>query len=184
MTTLELCDRAGLAEDARQLATPAMPVRTYIEELARGGRVREAVNSLVQVLPKGDAIAWGLESIRRVDAAVAKRGAPEAIQFIEAWLADPNDDRRRAAKLAADRAGLVTPPGCLAFAVFLSGGSIAPAEAPVVPEPPPHVCARMVAGAMSLAVALEPRSAPERLRSFLDTGVRRAEQLKLWEKET
>jgi hypothetical protein len=183
MTVLELCDRAGLDEDARQLATPEMPVRTYIEELARGGRVREAMNSLVQVLPKGDAIAWGLESIRRVDAAVVKRGAPEAIQFVEEWLRDPNDDRRRAAKRAAEQAGLVTPPGCLAFAVFLSGGSMAPAEAPVAPEPPSHVCGRMVAGAMSLAVALEPRTAPERLRSFLDTGLHRAEQLKVWEKE-
>src|SRR5271156_1465630 len=183
MTTLELCDLAGLDDNARKLADKEVPVRTLIEELARGGRVREAVNSLVQVLPKGDAIAWGLESIRRVDVALLHRGGQEAIQHVEEWLKEPSEERRRAAKVAADRAGLATPPGCLAFAVFMSGGSMAPAEAPVAPEPPPHVCGRMVAGAMSLAVALEPRTTQERLRAFLDTGLRRAEQIKLWEKE-
>ena len=36
------------------------------EQLARGGRLREAVGVLAQVLPKSEAIAWGLESIRQV----------------------------------------------------------------------------------------------------------------------
>jgi len=106
MTTLELCDRAGLDDNARKLAEKEVPVRTLIEELARGGRVREAVNSLVQVLPKGDAIAWGLESIRRVDVALLHRGGQEAIQHVEEWLKEPSEERRRAAKVAADRAGL------------------------------------------------------------------------------
>jgi len=182
MTTLELCDRAALDDNARKLAEAEIPVRVFIDELARGGRVREAVNSLAQVMPKGDAIAWGLDTIRRVDVALLKRGGPEAMQHVEEWLKEPNEDRRRAAKAAADRAGLATPPGCLAYAVFMSGGSMAPAEAPVAPEPPPHVCGRMVAGAMSLAVALEPRTTQERLRAFLDAGLRRAEQIKIWEK--
>jgi hypothetical protein len=181
MTTSELCDRAKLDDEARSLAQPEMPLRTFVAELSRAGRVREAMNSLVQVLPKTEAIAWGLESIRRVDVALIHRGGPEAIERIEAWLAEPNEERRRAAKAAADQAGLVTPPGCLAFAVFMSGGSMAPAEAPVVPEPPPDVCGRMVAGAMSLAVALEPRVTQERLRAFVETGLRRADHLKIWE---
>jgi hypothetical protein len=183
ITTTELCDRAGLDDDLRRLAKPEMPVRTYIDELSRAGRVREAVNSLVQVLPRTEAIAWGLESIRRVDVALIHRGGPEAIKHVEAWLEEPNEERRRAAKAAADQAGLATPPGCLAFAVFMSGGSMAPAEAPVAPEPAPHICGRMVAGAMSLAVALEPRITQQRLRTFLETGLRRADQIKIWEKE-
>jgi len=183
MTTLEVCERAGLDDQARKLAEKEIPVRVFIDELARGGRVREAVHSLVQVMPKPDAIAWGAEAIRKVDVALLHRGGPEAMQNIEAWLEEPTEERRRAAKAAADQAGLGTPPGWLAFAVFVSGGSMAPEEAPVAPEPPPHVCGRMVAGAMGLAVALEPRMTQERLRTFLDAGLRRAEQLKIWEKE-
>lgn len=182
MTTSELCELAGLDDDARQFATPEMPVRSYIEELRRAGMVRQAMNSLVQVLPKTEAIAWGLESIRRVDVALIKRGGPEAIQHVEAWLEEASEEKRRAAKVAADEAGLGTPPGCLAYAVFMSGGSMAPAEAPVAPEPAPYICGRMVAGAMSLAVALEPRVTQERLKTFLETGLRRADQLNIWEK--
>jgi hypothetical protein len=183
MTTPELLQRAGLDDEARQLAAPEMPVRTYLETLVRAGRARDGVNSLAQVLPRGEAIAWGLESIRAVEPAVKRPGAAEAVQAIEEWLKEPNDDRRRSVKAAGDQAGIGTPAGCLAFAVFLSGGSMAPAEAPVAPEPPPHVCARMVAGSLGLAVALDPRTTLERLKAFFENGFRRADQLKVWEQE-
>ena len=71
MTVAELCDRVELDEEARQLAAPDMPVRAYVEQLASGGRLREAAASLAQLLPKKDAIAWGLDSVRRVPAAAA-----------------------------------------------------------------------------------------------------------------
>jgi hypothetical protein len=183
LTIQELCDRAGLDDDARQLASPEAPVRVYLETLARAGRPREGVSVLAQVLPRGEAIAWGLESIRAVEPAAARPGAAAAMKAIEEWLVEPNDDKRRLAKAAGDQAGIATPAGCLAFAVFLSGGSMAPAEAPVAPEPPPHVCARMVVGALGLAVALDPRTTLERLRMFFDNGFRRADQLKIWERE-
>ena len=61
----------------------------------------------------------------------------------------------------------------LAFAVFLSGGSLAPRDSPAVsPEPPPHICGRIGGRAMSLAVALDPRNASDLLRSFSTRGFR------------
>jgi hypothetical protein len=183
MTTLEICDQAGLDEEARQMAAPDLPVRAYIETLARGERVGDSVRALAQVLPNGDAIAWGLHSIRRVSVAISGPKAAAALRAVDEWLADANDERRRAAHQAAEQAGIGTPAGCLAFAVFLSGGSMAPEEAPVAPEPAPHLCGRIVAGAMSLAVAMDPRNAPQLLRSFLDHGLHLAGQLKVWEEK-
>ncbi len=93
MTTLEVCERAGLDDSARKLAEREIPVRVFIDELARGGRVREAVHSLVQVMPRTDAIAWGAEAIRKVDVALLHRGGPEAMQHIEASPRIPSPSR-------------------------------------------------------------------------------------------
>jgi len=181
MTALDLCERADLDEEARKLATEDIPVRTYIEQLARRERVRESIGALTQLLPNVDSIAWGLHSIRSVSVALSSPKTETALKSVEEWIADANDERRRAAMQAAEQAGIGTPAGCLAFAVFLSGGSLAPREAPGVPAPPPHVCGRIVAGAMSLAVALDPRNASELLRAFLAHGFHLAGQLKIWE---
>jgi hypothetical protein len=183
MDTLELCERAELEEEAKQLATPGIPVRTYIEQLVRAERLRDAIRALAQVLPNGDSIAWGLASIRQVAASVSGPKAEKAILAVEQWLAEPNDEQRRAAMQAAEQARIGTPAGCLAFAVFLSGGSLAPPDAPVAPEPSPHICGRIVAAAMSLAVALDPQNASSLLRSFMDHGFRLAGQLKIWDEK-
>jgi hypothetical protein len=178
MTATELCDRAALDEEARQLAGPDVPLRAYIEQLAAAGRLREAVAALAQLLPKRDAVAWALESIRRVPAATVK-----PMEAIERWLADGSDENRRSALAAAEQSGIGTPPGCLCLAIFLSGGSLAPPDTQVAPEPEPYLCAQMAAGAMALAVALDPIHATEHFRAILDRGFHLAQGRKIWEEK-
>jgi hypothetical protein len=183
MTAQELSQRAELEEELQQAAVPEMPVREYIEQLARGERLREAVSVLAQALPKRDAIGWGLESVRSVEAAAAKPKSAPALQAVDAWVAEPSEERRRAAHEAAKEAGFGTPAGCLGLAVFLSGGSMAPPTAPVAPEPAPHVCGKTVAGAILMAAVSDPRNAAEHFRTFLDRGFARAEQIELWKEK-
>jgi hypothetical protein len=181
MTIPELCDRAEFDEETRALAAPDMPVRPYVEQLAAAGRLREAAGALAHLLPKKEAIAWGLESIRRVPAASEKRGAEDTMKAVEDWLGGADDAKRRAALQAAEQAGIGTPAGCLGLAVFLSGGSIAPPDTPVAPEAEPHLSAKMVAGAISMAVALDPENALKHFRSFVDRGFQMASESKIWE---
>src|SRR5205809_1073020 len=108
MTVLELCDRAALDEEARDLARPEMPVRAYLEQLAAGGR---------------------------------------------------------------------------AVALVLSGGIIALPATQAATGTEPHLCARMVAGAMAMAAVLDPPHAAEHFRSFLDRGFHLASELKIWEEK-
>jgi hypothetical protein len=176
MTVKELWERAELDEEARQVAPPETPARTYVEALARAGRVREAIAALAQLLPRHDAIAWGLESIRRI-------GPPAALKSVEDWLAEPTEERRRAAMQAAGTAGYATAGGCLALAVFLSGGSVAPVGAPVEPQPAPNLCGKMVACAMALAAAADPQHASGHLRSFQDRGWAVANERNVWEEK-
>jgi hypothetical protein len=181
MTVAELCNRAELGEEARALATPGMPVRAYVEQLASTGRLRDAAAALAHVLPKEKAIAWGLESVRKVPEAGKRPGAEAAMQAVDAWLAGADDQKRRAAMAAAEQAGMATPAGCLGLAVFLSGGSMAPPDTPVAPEPEPQLSGRMTACALALAVALDPQHETEHFRAFVDSGFKMAAELKVWE---
>ena len=184
MTTLELCDRAELKEDARSVAPPNTPVRLFVQQLARRGLAQEAIGALAQLLPQRACISWGLNSIRQVTAAAETPQAGPALKAVEQWIADPNDELRRAAYKAGKQADLSTPAGCLALGVYLSGGSLAPLEAPVMPiEAAPHLCGKTVAIAMAAAVAMDPRNAAELRAAFLDQGFHLAEQLKIWEQE-
>lgn len=101
MTAQELCELAELSDGARQMALSGLPARTLVEQLVRTGEVRPAISALAQVLPKAEAIAWALGSIRGVKPAMQKPGAEPAVQAIEKWLAEPDEERRRAAREAA-----------------------------------------------------------------------------------
>jgi hypothetical protein len=181
MTVAELCSRADLGEDAKALAAPDMPVRAFVEQVAKAGRLRDAAAALAQLLPKKKAIGWGLESVRKVPEASQKPGSDAALQAVDDWLADDDDAKRRAAMSAAEQVGVATPAGCLCLAVFLSGGSIAPPNTPVAPEAEPHLSGRMTASALALAVALDPRHETEHFRAFVDSGFQMASDLKVWE---
>ena len=183
MTVEELCERADLDEKARQLAKPEMPVRAYVEQLAAGGYHRAAIKALLHLLPQRDAIAWGLESVRKVEPAAAKSKAGPVLKAVEEWVEDPTDERRRATMTAAEQAGTGSPAGCLGLAVFLSGGSMAPPHVQQGPEPAPYLYAKAVGGAMAMAAVEEPRKAADSLRVFVDRGFERAAELKIWEEK-
>ncbi len=183
MTARDLSERAELDDELREQAVEGMPVREYLRQLAAGERVREAVSVLAQAMPKRAAIAWGLESLRSVPAAAAIPKSAPVLQAVDDWVAEPGEERRRTAHEAARQAGFGTPAGCLGLAVFLSGGSMAPATAPVAPEPAAHLCGKTVAGAMLMAAVAEPQQAAKHLQSFLERGMARAEKLELWKEE-
>jgi len=184
MTAEELYERAELDEPARELAEPEMSVRKYVESLAASGQLRAAMSALLHLLPVADAIAWGLESVRKVELAVSRPQAEPVLEAVDEWLKEPTDEHRRAAWAAAEPAGIATPAGCLGLAVFLSGGSMAPAHVEQGPQPAPYLYAKAVAGAMSMAAVQDPPKAPDYLRVFVDRGFERAHQNKVWEEET
>jgi len=90
---------------------------------------------------------------------------------VERWVSNPDEENRRAAKIAVDKEGLESPSASLALAAFFSGGSIAPANlAPVAPAD--HITPQFVAGAIIVsAVKNRPEKAPEKYRAFLQKGM-------------
>jgi len=75
-----------------------------------------------------------------------------ALGHVERWIIRPDEDTRRATWESANQAGLETPVGMVGTAVFLSGVSVGPANAPPAP-PPPGAYVSIVPGAILLAAA-------------------------------
>jgi hypothetical protein len=67
------------------------------------------------------------------------------------------------------------------LAAFLSTGSLAPPDAPVVP-PGEFLAAKAVSGAVIFAaVSKEPEKAPEKFKAYIAQGVDVTKRLKLFE---
>ena len=94
-----------------------------------------------------------------------------AIKAAETWVAELNDETRRAAFPAATAAGLATAAGCAAMGAFTSDGSLAPPDAPPVP-PGEHHTAQMVAGSVIIAaVADSPEEMKAHYRLYVEHGL-------------
>jgi len=100
---------------------------------------------------------------------------------VEQWISEPDDERRRAAWAAGERAGLETAAGCAAAAVFFTSGSVAPAG--VSPVPPPAGIDRMLAGnAVTLAAATNPAHFEALAGAYIAQGLEVVKQLGGWDK--
>jgi hypothetical protein len=141
----------------------------------------DAVRFIAHALPKREAVWWGWVCARRAAGENPPPKIKAALDATEKWIAQPNEDNRRSAMAAAQKAELGTAAGCAGLAAFFSTGSLAPPDAPVVP-PGEFLAAKAVSGAVIFAaVANEPEKAPEKFRSFVAQGVEVTNRVKLWE---
>lgn len=154
-----------LSEDATALFMDGLNADEYVKKLASAGLFQDAVIYLGHTLPASECAAWSLSCVRQLAAGPAGR-EQSALNAVERWLAEPTDEHRRTCKSAAEEAGLTTPAGCLAMAVFFAAGSIAPAERDHVP-PPPGVAQKLATGAITLAVVKDPQLAAVRYEKCL-----------------
>jgi hypothetical protein len=143
----------------------------------------DAVAFLAHALPRREAVWWAWLCARE---AAGDSPAPEVTAILEAthaWIAEPHDARGRAAFERAEAAGVGTPWGLAALAVFFSGSSVAPETVQPVP-PGPYDAAKAVAGAVALAAAeARPDDAAGALRDFVEKGMAVADRTNLWTPE-
>lgn len=112
--------------------------------------VAQATRFIAQCLPRMEALRW-------VAACLAKMPSVEiparlvAKKAVNRWLAEPSDTNRRITYEAGQIVGWSTAEGAACLAVFLSGGSIAPAAQEQGIQPAPGVFGQAVAGAVMMA---------------------------------
>ena len=179
--TMAICSVAELGEPALALARPDLHPAGFVAQLVEKKLYPDAVRFLAHALPRREAVWWAWMCARR---AAGEKPAPPlraALEATEKWIAQPGEEERRAAKAAADVAGLGTSAGCAGLAAFFSGGSLAPPEASPVP-PGEFLTAKAVSGAVIFAaVATEPEKAPEKFQNFVAQALDVARRIHLWE---
>lgn len=144
----------SLSQAARAHLGKDMTPSQVIERLLGQELYEDALKFTVHVLPVRDAVWWGCLCAWRKVRPEPPELEKEAFRACLRWIQKPDEALRRAAERAADNAGLATAAGCLALAIFVSKGNIAPAELPPV-EVPPQLSAQTVLAALRVAAAHE-----------------------------
>jgi hypothetical protein len=168
-TAAEVCRRFPLSPEAAKLLRDDMQPRPFLDLLIAKQHFADAVRFQAQTMPKREAIWWACLCSRPEQGATVPPAAAAALEAAQTWVVEPNDQKRRAAHAAAHLAGVGTPVGLTCEAVFLSEGSMGPAEHPAVP-PPEHLAATMAANAIVLAAVVDPPKMEAKYRKFLSLG--------------
>lgn len=117
--------------------TPELWLATQIDQ----GDLAGAVTFLGHALPRYEAVAWASAQI------IPNAGGSPLSQAIRGWLDGAEDGDRRTVWRLADEADDDSPERLLGYAVYFSGGSIAPDDQPPV-NPDPALCGRFAAAAI------------------------------------
>lgn len=157
------------AEDMK--ATPtATPSVDFCRALLDGRIPEEAVTFCAYLLPRRVCVWWGHQCLSRLKDMLDEQDEG-MLALAEAWIREPEEERRYAALDAAMDTRVKTPGVWVALAAGWSGGSLAPrGMAPVTP--PPYLTARAVNTAILAALARMP--ATDRsglLRDFVEMGL-------------
>jgi hypothetical protein len=141
----------------------------FFARLRRLGRLEDAVFFVGQALPRYETVTWAVRTVRDLRPGPALPGPDaDALKATLLWVQDPSDARRRAAFEAANRISKPSAERMAALAVFFSGGSITPPDAPAV-QAPKEIAGRFASGAVLLAASEGDRQAG--LEKALDAAV-------------
>jgi len=165
----EIVQPIGVSEAATALLTPTQSIRQYLDVLIAAELVEDAIRVLAVGLPKPEAVWWACLCVRERLPKPLPEAGEKAIVAAEKWVLDSNDANRRAAGTAAETAGWDNAPGCVAGAAWLSGGSLSPPTLPTV-SPREDLTGRSIAGALTLAAAIDPQTSAATLVQFLTLG--------------
>jgi hypothetical protein len=178
-----LVERAAVTKDAQQATAGVTEPAALVARLFETGHLADALRVVASALPPREAVwwAWGAatHAVRLAGDGATKPEVPEALAATERWIASPDDQTRRAAWGASERAGLDTPAGCAAAAPFFIAGSIAPPEVSFIP-PPPGIHTTLVATAVFLASAVDPAHLEALARAYAAQGLEIIKQLGGW----
>lgn len=165
---LALSDDAAPLLKAGAGGTPA----ALIAALISAGLAVDAIRVLAMALPRREAAWWACLAARDALPAASNPAAETAaLAAAENWVFKPSEEHRRACFAPAQALEFATPAAYAAMAVFWSGGSLAPPDAPVVIPPGDTLTGTAAAAAALLAAAREPAAIKAHYEALLRQAV-------------
>lgn len=170
MTVKELTEIAGVSGPAQALVKEDSTPAAYLDSLEKQELYPDAIKFLAYKMPADAGIKWASASIKELRSPESKQQKDEPLEAVDNWVKAPGDEARFAAKAASDKAAKNDASKLAALAVFMSGGSLAPAGAPETP-PPKYTAQKLSSASVSVAVlSYEPAKATERYKKALALG--------------
>jgi predicted component of type VI protein secretion system len=170
VSLIATCAYLEFGDDITVLATNSKTPDDLIDELAAQGKVQDALRLRAHLLSKRQAVWWGCLCVRDELDAPLPASQLAAIDAAEAWVSQPDEERRRASEKRAETAKFSGIGATLALSAFWSEGSIAPEGNPDVP-PDERLTSQGVAAALiSAAYHGDTAKATVRIDSFLAKG--------------
>jgi hypothetical protein len=180
-TAAEICQRFEVSEKARGLVQPKISPIDYLRILDSSELFADGVRFAAYALPSRAAIWWGSLCAWSIYRPKPPEKIATTLNAVTAWVQEPDEQSRRAAEEVINIAGLDTPAGGLAAAVFFTGENIAPPTQPEV-KPKPYLWSKILAGAVGKATTVGPaESKRERERQFLNLALDVAELRNHWD---
>lgn len=132
--------------------------KAFFDQLVDAAKFDDALAFLSQSLGRFEVVAWAVSCVRELRSSTPERPKPSqmaALRSASKWLQDIDEKSRREAEFAAQQAPNGSAESLLAYAVFFSGGSIAPEDVDAIPAPRVAV-GQFALGAVLTAVAEHP----------------------------
>ncbi len=171
-TARDLLEAFPTAPDDVGVEPTDEPSLQFLQSLIERGMLDKAVAFCAYLLPRREAVWWGCQCMRTlIPHRSSKEDAP--LQAAEAWVKEPEEQRRQAALALGLQGDRRSPPTWVALAAGWSGGSMVASEHGSVAAPP-HMTPRAIRAGVLMAASRTASRRSELLKACLDAGVRLA----------
>lgn len=170
VTLAATCAYLDFGDDVNELAATAKTADALIDELAKQGKVHDALRLRAHLLPKRQAVWWGCLCVREdVDDSLPPAQVA-AMEAAEDWVREPDEEHRRIAEKRSEEAKYSGVGATLALSAFWSDGSIAPEGNQDVLADERLTSQGVAAALISAAYHGDPAKAAKRTEAFLAKG--------------
>ncbi len=168
---LEVHDFNGRIVDlAQKVKTPSHLLTSLLTEQSYS----DSVIFLAHCLKKRYSISWGYVCLIHTPVLWSSQEV-NVLEGINSWLKEPAEKYRRSHEKDLHHLGVKSPIAWLGQAIFWSGGSITPEDAPEV-NPSPSLFGQAVSGAVQLAALVENAMHSDKLYpQFIKLGIKLVE---------
>jgi hypothetical protein len=179
-----ICQRYEPSETVRPFIRPGVSAEEFLKLLDAHQLFADALHFTAYGLPSREAIWWGslcIWTIYRPKPREKEKEVTAVFNAVIAWIQEPTEETRRAAEATIEPAGMDTPAGGLAMALFYTGTNIAPPKLPEV-KPKPFLWSKLLDNAVSLAVKKAPPDKKKECeRQFLIQALEVAQSVTRWD---
>jgi hypothetical protein len=170
MTVRDLYEAFPIAQDDVGAPPSDEPSLDFLRSLVAKESWASAVSYCAYLLPRREAVWWGCQSLRRIQPLFSP-GDTRVLDAAEAWVREPENDRRITALGIGNESDHRSPATWMALAAGWSGGSVMPPEFGHAPAAP-YQSARAIRAGLMIAMAGVPNTEMSRvLKPCLEDGI-------------